>query len=234
MKIVIDALRSWVDLPEDDALRSLFDDVGLEVKRAHTTPLGLVFTLELLANRGDHRCYAGVARELATRLRTPLRLPSVPALQVGDSPHPLRIETDRCLRYALTLLEKTGPASISSPLLDAEELATGSAPVDASNLALLELGQPTHSFDADSVVGPITVRLSRPGETAWPLFAAKAVEIPAGTLVIADDVKILAIAGVIGCEESKTTADTRRVLLDRKSTRLNSSHSSVSRMPSSA
>ena len=92
--------------------------------------------------------------------------------------------------------------------------STGLLPVDATILAGLELGQPTHAFDADKVVGPVTIRTSRAGEKAWPLFQPGPVEIPAGTLVIADDVKILAIAGVIGCEDSKTTADTKRLLLE--------------------
>jgi phenylalanyl-tRNA synthetase beta chain len=89
-----------------------------------------------------------------------------------------------------------------------------SAPVDATNLSNVELGQPTHAFDADTIAGGITVRLSRRGERAWPLFAAEPREIPEGLLVIADDDKILAIAGVIGCEESKTTDATTRLLLE--------------------
>ena len=53
-----------------------------------------------------------------------------------------------------------------------------------------ELGQPTHVFDADTVVGGITIRESRPGEQAWPLFAEERIELPEGTVVIADDEKI--------------------------------------------
>ena len=49
---------------------------------------------------------------------------------------------------------------------------------------------------------------------AWPLFAEEKVEVPTGAIVIADDEKILAIAGVIGCEESKATETTTRILLE--------------------
>ena len=86
--------------------------------------------------------------------------------------------------------------------------------MDATNLANLEFGQPTHCFDADTIVGPISIRLARPGEQAWPLFAEDKVEVPEGAVVIEDDEKILAIAGVIGCEESKATETTTRILLE--------------------
>ncbi|NCG18282.1 MAG: hypothetical protein GWP91_04620, partial [Rhodobacterales bacterium] len=99
-------------------------------------------------------------------------------------------------------------------VLEAAGMHSLTAPVDATNLVNLELGQPTHAFDADKLVGPITIRTSIQGETAWPLFTEGRVTLAAGTLVIADDEKILAIAGVIGCEESKTTEATTRLVLE--------------------
>jgi phenylalanyl-tRNA synthetase beta chain len=98
--------------------------------------------------------------------------------------------------------------------LAAADLQSVHAAVDATNLANLELGQPTHAFDADRIDGPIVVRTSRPGEKAHPLFTEEPVELPPDTLVIVDDTKVLAIAGVIGCEESKTTEHTTRMLLE--------------------
>lgn len=214
MKIHADILRSYIELPKDlHALRALLDDCGLEVKRLD--PDGHM-TLELLANRGDHHCYEGLARELCGRLGNPVRTPELTKLTVGESPWPLRLETDRCLVYTATLLEGGSgslPPAVLAPLT-AAGIHTLTAPIDATNLVNLELGQPTHAFDADALDGPITIRLSRPGEQAWPLFAAGKVALPTGTLVIADDSKILAIAGVIGCEESKTTATSRRILLE--------------------
>src|SRR4029079_10066830 len=88
--------------------------------------------------------------------------------------------------------------SILAPLT-AADVHSISAPVDASNLTNFDIGQPTHAFDADKIDGPIIIRLSRKGEKAWMLFTSEAVEIPVGTLVIADNSKILGIAGVIGC-----------------------------------
>lgn len=222
MKIGLSVLRRFVELPEPfHEVRRWMDRVGLEVKRAAPdAPHGGGMTLELLANRGDHHCYEGVARELGARLARPVTLPPVAALTEGDPPHPVALRTDKVLRYSLTELRRV-PGAAAAPLaaealavLDAAEMASVSPPVDATNVANLELGQPTHAFDADTIVGPITLRSSVEGEVAWPLFQPGPVPVPVGTLVVADDVKILAIAGVIGCEESKTTDGTTRILLE--------------------
>lgn len=220
MRIAVEELRCYVDVPiEPRALRDLLDDVGLEVKRSDVHPeLGPVLTLELLANRGDHHCYAGLARELSGRLGVPVNLPPITALATGSSPIEVRIASPLCLVYTATLLERTGPEDELDGFelrpLEAAGLHSVSVPVDATNLANLELGQPTHAFDADKIDGPIVVRPSRAGEKAWLLFEPEAREIPEGLLVIADASKILAVAGVIGCEDSKTTETTRRVLLE--------------------
>lgn len=219
MRIAAEILAQYTDLPDDPrALRPLLDDLGLEVKRVEQTGLGPVYTLELLANRGDHHCYAGVAREITGRTGGPLRLPEVAPLLVGDGPVGIQIQTPLCLRYSATLLARTGePRPLSDEALrtlTAAGIHSLTAPVDATNLSNLELGQPTHAFDADKVRGAITIRLSLPGERAWLLFQAAPVTLPVGTLVIADEEKILAIAGVIGCEDSKTTIESARILLE--------------------
>lgn len=218
MKISAAHLGHYTRLPAElRALRAVLDDIGIEVKRIDTTGAAPILTLELLANRGDHHCYAGIARELHGRTGGGLCQPAVRELTAGDSPIRLRNESALCLLYTATLLESTEPGMLPPSVLQpltAAGIHSLTAPVDATNLSNFELGQPTHAFDADTIVGGITIRLSRDGERAWPLFTEAPREIPAGLLVIADDEKILAIAGVIGCEESKTTAETTRLLLE--------------------
>ena len=217
MKISATILQQYVELPSSGRdLRMLLDDIGIEVKR-HDEAVGH-FTLELLANRGDHHCYQGIAREISGRTGGGVCAPSTAELTVGTHPHPLALETDLCHLYSATLLTKSGAEqaldkSTLAPL-EAAEIHSVSPAVDATNLSNLEFGQPTHCFDADTISGSITIRLARPGETAWPLFAEEKVVVPEGSIVIADDEKILAIAGVIGCEESKTTENTKRILVE--------------------
>jgi phenylalanyl-tRNA synthetase beta chain len=165
MKIHVDVLRRYTALPESlRQTRLLLDDLGLEVKRLN--PDGHL-TLELLANRGDHHCYEGIAREITGRTGGALTTPPVAALAVGESPWPLRLETDLCLVYTATILERVGedagqltPDQLAP--LRAAGLASVLAPVDATNLSNLELGQPTHVFDADTLVGAVTIRLCSP------------------------------------------------------------------------
>jgi phenylalanyl-tRNA synthetase beta chain len=221
MKISANVLKRFcAGVPaEPKVLRRLLDDVGVEVKRLDVQAGDALLTLELLANRGDHHCYAGVAREVAARTKTAFTLPEGRALPVGAPPLPLKIESEKCLLYTATPFRVTGGLKKSlgkaaDELLNAAGLLTGNAAIDVTNLVNLELGQPSHAFDRARIQGGITIRLSRAGEKAWLLFAPEARELPAGTLVIADDVKVLAIAGVIGCEDSKIQDDTTEIILE--------------------
>ncbi len=220
MKFLLEHLRTYTDIPAAPAeARELLDEVGIEVKSLDTTSLGTVVNCELLANRGDHYCYHGVAREVRGRTGGALRFPKLHTLNVLPADETrVRIESPLCLVYTVTELFRGDakgvlPSEVLAPLIAADEHSIN-APVDASNLTNFDIGQPTHAFDADTIDGPITIRTSRKGEKAWMLFTPEAVEIPEGTLVIADDSKILGIAGVIGCVESGITDKTTRILLE--------------------
>ena len=223
MKFLVEHLRTFTDLPErTHDVRELLDDVGIEVKSSETTDAGTVFNCELLANRGDHYCYEGVAREVRGRTGGELRYPPVKALQAQRATDDrVRIDTPLCLVYTVTELFAPAAGAAAAPLpsdvlapLTAADIHSINAPVDASNLTNFDLGQPTHAFDADKIDGPIIVRLSKKGERAWLLFTPEAIEIPEGIMVIADYSKILGIAGVIGCTDSGITGETMRILLE--------------------
>ncbi|MFT7517978.1 MAG: phenylalanyl-tRNA synthetase beta chain, partial [Kiritimatiellia bacterium] len=219
MKIRTSVLSRYIDIPKSTRdLRDLLDDVGLEVKRTEQLPGDLSITLELLANRGDHHSYSGISREIGGRTAGSLRRPEVTTLQVGRCPIVVEVRSPLCLRYSATLLERTGPVAqlpddVLRPIVAAGQKCVR-AEVDATNLANLELGQPTHVFDADTIVGAVVVREAVAGETCLPLFFEARVDVPVGALVVADDVKILAVAGVIGCEECKATQTTTRLLVE--------------------
>lgn len=220
MKLSKNVLGRYTDIPDSARdLRLLLDDVGVEVKKVNDSATDTVFTVELLANRGDHHSYFGIATELSGRSGAGRKMPEVAALTPGESVLQVSCETDKCLTYTATLLEhdETTTAGLTAEMLaplTAADIHSISPPIDATNLANLEIGQPTHVFDADTIVGGITIRLSRPNEQALPLFAESTIVLPPNTVVIADDEKVLAIAGVIGCESSKTTDTTRRIILE--------------------
>jgi phenylalanyl-tRNA synthetase beta chain len=219
VRFLLEHLNTHTELPPSvhDA-RVLLDEVGIEVKTVETTPQGTVFNCELLANRGDHYCYNGVAREVTGRTGRKLNFPQGRKMDVvAADPARVKIETPLCLVYTVTELVRGNSRNLPDEILR-PLLATGvhsiNEPVDASNLTNFDIGQPTHAFDADKIDGPITIRLSREGEKALLLFTTEHIEVPAGTLVIADDSKILGIAGVIGCADSGVDENTTRILLE--------------------
>ncbi|MFH0244586.1 phenylalanine--tRNA ligase beta subunit-related protein [Streptomyces sp. HK10] len=219
MKLTITGLRALLPGLTDDpaAFRNALDESGLEVKSIVAAGADTSVTLEFLANRGDHRCYAGVARELAARLGLPLAPLDVDPPEVGAGP-PASVSSPLCLAYTLTPLEVFDATADLPPdtvgRLKTSAAHTGVAVLDAAEAANTELGQPVQVYDADRVVGAVEVRGSRPGESFRPVGAEEARELPEATLVVADEEKILSVAGVIGGEDSRVTAGTRRVLLE--------------------
>jgi phenylalanyl-tRNA synthetase beta chain len=220
MKLSLTGLRALLPhLPGDVVrVRDALDESGLEVKGIEPAGSDTWVTLELLANRGDHRSYLGVATELAARLGLSPVPPPASELEVGTGGVHVAVESRACLAYSLTpLTVLDGKAAMPDEVtrrLVAAGLLTGSAPVDAANAAALEFGQPTHVFDADRVSGTVRVRESRAGERAHLLGEPEARPLPAGVLVVADQEKILAVAGVLGCEGSRVRDATCRVLLE--------------------
>ncbi len=221
MKINLNALREYISLPDSqDELQDIMEDLGLEVKSASTTEDGPVFTLELLANRGDHHCYQGVARELHGRTEWPLAEIVTKDLPAIENSELVTVTSDLCINYTLTPFacgtESSGKAltEVQAQMVRSSGNNIITPVVDLTNFINVEIGQPLHVFDADKVVGKITVRETEEGEQALLLFHDEPVSLPKGTLVIADAKKILAVAGVMGCEECKPTDETRRVYLE--------------------
>ncbi len=176
---------------------------------------------KLTANRGDCLSHYGMARELGAALGKPARRPEVKALSPGQCPIALHLDAgEDGPQFWGALLEgvKIGPspAWVRRRL---ESLGTRSINnvVDASNLVLLELGHPTHAYDADRLEGAeIRVRDGKEGEVL-PLLDGKTIRLGGGELVIADGAKgrrPIGLAGVMGGRNTEVVDGTRRVFLE--------------------
>jgi phenylalanyl-tRNA synthetase beta chain len=186
-------------------------------------PLDTILDVEITPNRGDLLSHFGLAREIAALTNKrfvgqALRLPSKAA---GDAPalqkKGIKISALReCPFYSARRIEnvKVGP---SPDWLRAKIESVGirsiNNVVDVSNFVMLELGQPTHAFDADKLSGEINVRLAHEAEKFLALDG-KTYELTPENLVIADDERTVGIAGVMGGEESGVTDSTKNVLLE--------------------
>jgi phenylalanyl-tRNA synthetase beta chain len=217
MKLHLSLLKKFVDIPLTSVseIVALLDDLGLEVKAVNNLPNSdVVFTLELLANRADHHGIIGIAREIASRSLTSVRLPALASIEgVRSISLPLRVLTKLCLKYSALELEVSEALKLR-PEIDSYLFATPKhAIVDTLNYVQYELGQPLHGFDRDKLVGELRVEELATEQTIEALDGVKYI-IPAGAVVIADAKKVVAAAGVIGSLDSCVTKNTKRVVIE--------------------
>ena len=123
---------------------------------------------------------------------------------------------DACPTYRFCEIHdiKMAPSNktVQSRLLSAG-INPKNAAIDATNYVCYDLAQPMHCFDADKIVGDITVRMAKPQEKFTDLFGTE-YELCDKDLVITDDAGILALAGVVGGARASTTNETKNIILE--------------------
>jgi phenylalanyl-tRNA synthetase beta chain len=190
------------------------------------TPLGDLLPLaedvllvESTGNRADLLSIYGIAREVAALYGLELAPPpGVDPEPAGDEPVDVSIDDlERCPRYVGRLFRNVHVGQ--SPVwLKSRLVAAGMRPisnvVDATNYVMLALGNPLHAFDLKTLAGEkIVVRRARPGETIRTLDGIDR-KLAESDLVIADAERAVAIAGIMGGEETEIGEATTDVLLE--------------------
>jgi len=181
-------------------------------------PADDVMEVEVTSNRPDCLSHRGLARELAAYFRKPLKPLSHEIVESSLAPLPVEVEdVVACPFYGGRLIEgvKIGksPAWLKNRL-ESIGLRPINNVADITNFVLHDNGHPLHAFDADKLSGDkIVVRRSRKGEKLLALDH-KTYDLPEGLLVIADAEKPVALAGVMGGEDSSVTERTTRVVLE--------------------
>jgi phenylalanyl-tRNA synthetase beta chain len=207
-------------LGEDAAgLLILSPDAKIAAPIGDLFPSDMILDVEITPNRGDLLSHFGLAREIAALTGKKLHKGS---------------EEDRLLKAVNPHAGVTISAPNECPFFSARKIdnvTVGPSPawlrakiesvgirsinniVDISNLVMLELGQPTHAFDADKLKGGINVRLARDGEKFLALDG-KTYSLTPENLVIADQERAVGIGGVMGGEETGVSESTKNVLLE--------------------
>ena len=195
--------------------------VGLAIDAVESHGQDFVLDVEVPSNRPDCLSHVGIAREVTVIEQKQLRLPEgKPPKTEGRSASLTSVEIkdpDLCPRYAARLVRgvKIGP----SPDWLAKRLETiGQRPInnvaDITNYVLHELGQPLHAFDFDKLDGRrIVVRRATTGEKLTTLDGIERT-LTSEMLVIADAEKPVALAGIMGGEDSEISTQTRDVLIE--------------------
>ncbi len=218
-----------------EELRLTGDGEGILILPAGT-PLGVplsdlygdvILDVDVKPNRGDALSILGLAREVAAATNQPVR---VPEIQVEEGSGPavsdrLAVEVrdpDLCPRFVGRWVSgvtvRPSPDHVQMRLLAAGQRPISNV-VDASNYVMLELGKPIHTFDGAAVhAAPdgratIIVRRASAGERLETLDHVLR-ELPADTLLIADPVGPLAVAGVMGGATSEVSEGTTEVIVE--------------------
>lgn len=179
----------------------------------------VIMEIDLTPNRGDCLSIAGVARELRAIARselTPVAISDIEPIIEQTLPIEL-VASDQAPRYVGRVIRDIDDHA-ETPLWMVERLRRSGirslgAVVDITNYVMLELGQPMHAFDLDKISGGIRVRYAERGESLT-LLDGKQVELTPDTLVIADHVRPLAMAGVMGGAESAVGESTRNLFFE--------------------
>jgi phenylalanyl-tRNA synthetase beta chain len=191
----------------------------------------VIFDISIEGNRPDAWSVEGVARDLATRFGRPLRTPTLAtttSTTTSDSYAGAGIDDpDLCGRLTVSVLRHV--RVLPSPSWVAHRLqSAGMRPisnvVDASNLVMLELGQPTHPYDARHVAQrTLRARRARPGEILMTLDGVERVLATSGRglgdtgedcVIVDGDDHVLGLAGIMGGASSEISASTTDVLVE--------------------
>ncbi|TAL83503.1 MAG: phenylalanine--tRNA ligase subunit beta [Rhodanobacter sp.] len=175
--------------------------------------------LKLTPNRPDCLGMTGLAHDVAALFGAAVNVPGESVAKVtSKARRGIRLEAGHDAPRYLGRVVEGIDAAAPTPLWLAERLRRAglrpiSAVVDVTNYVMLELGQPLHAFDHDSLHGDIVVRHAAVGESL-KLIDGSQVELDPGFVVIADEHKALAVAGVMGGFDSRVTDSTANIFLE--------------------
>ncbi len=200
-----------IELPADaPSGTSIYEYLGLDDN---------LIELELTPNRGDCISLAGVAREVSAINNVDLKDASGKIIKATiEDDFPVEIlAPEACPHYVGRIINNIDP-SAQTPVWMQEKLRrSGLRPispvVDVTNFVMMELGQPMHGFDFDKLEGGIRVRWAKAGEK-FTLLDQSEIECGSDLLVIADQRKAVALAGIMGGLDSSVQHDTRNIFLE--------------------
>lgn len=220
MKISHTWLQEYFDetLPAPEKVADLLNRHSFEVEGVEEVAGDTVIEVDILPNRAhDAMGLDGIARDLSAILEIPLKEPTDSSAVIGqDQKRSIVIEDSRCVRYeGLEIVDAQNTESPQEVKEKLERIGEKSISllVDLTNIVMFETGQPMHAFDSAKLSGDISARSAKTGETMTTLDG-KDLELEAEHLVIADDEKVLALAGVKGGGAAEVTIDTKDIYVE--------------------
>ena len=214
----------FISLPEigiEDAPEGVFvldSETPLGIDASKLLGLGEedIIEIEITPNRGDALSVRGLAREIGAIFDI-RRKEKYPVVSISQEFIPeIEVLADKTHRYRGIVIKNVS-VGISPLDVRLKLIKSGQKPinniVDVTNVILLQEGQPLHAFDLDKIEGKVTVRYARRGEKIVTLDGEER-ELNETDIVIADEKKAIAVAGVIGGENTKVDECTKNILLE--------------------
>ena len=221
---------------ESEGMICSSDELGLTHTRAHgilvldeKIPLGTdvstlygkadtVFELEITSNRPDLLSHLGVARELGVLLNKPVKLPEIKDIPGQGKALDVEIQNaEGCGRYIGRVIR--GVKNAESPEWMKERLAAmglnpKNALVDITNYVMFELGNPLHAFDLREVEGGKVIVRNAQADEKFTVLGGRELVLTENCLLIADEKKATALAGIMGGKDSGIKDDTTDIFIE--------------------
>ncbi|MBF7683213.1 phenylalanine--tRNA ligase subunit beta [Acinetobacter sp. B5B] len=177
-----------------------------------------VLDISITPNRGDCFSLRGIAREVAVINQLAVTTPEIKDVSSTlNEEKSIELATDGVARYLGRVVRHLDFNAVTPDWmvqrLQRSGIRTHSLLVDITNYVLIELGQPMHAFDLDKISGQITVRQAYPDEELV-LLNEQNVKLSSDIMVIADEEKALALAGIMGGLHSRVTENTQAIFLE--------------------
>ena len=211
---IADSSEGLMELPADAVVgQDIREYLGLDDK---------IIDVDLTPNRGDCLSIAGLAREVSANFLAEVTEQRVDAVAPAiDDTFPVRVDApEGCPRFTGRVIRNVD-VTRPTPLWMVERLRRSGIRsidpvVDVTAYVMLELGQPMHGYDLNTLSGTIVARMAKAGEKLVLLDGQEVLftEENEKTLVIADEDKVLGIAGVMGGEGSGVSGETKDVYLE--------------------
>ena len=219
MKLNIQWLKEILPkIPSNNKLCDKLTSIGLEVSNSKTSKHGFIIDIDITPNRSDCLSVFGIARDLSAAYRQKILAPKASNINIKKSNQIIKSVNKKISPHYTCLTinginNRTKTPSLIRDRLESCGITSINLIVDILNYVMVELGQPFHAFDNDTLDGKLNVRFSKKNEIIDSLNDKK-YALKERTPVIADKSKVHAIAGIIGSKNSAVTKSSKNIIIE--------------------
>ncbi|MFH1318023.1 MAG: phenylalanine--tRNA ligase subunit beta [Candidatus Omnitrophota bacterium] len=199
-------------------LASLLTMSGIEVEHFQAEGNDWVFDIEVTTNRYDWLSIIGISREIASCLHQKLKIkyPKIKRTRLLKEKKIIIEDRNDCSFYVGSMIKgvtvNSSPSWLSQRVQHCSVNSINNI-VDITNYCMLKWGNPLHAFDADKIEGDIYIRRAKTDES-FVGIDDKERKLNKDNLVIADNRKVIALAGVIGAKNTEVDERTKNIFLE--------------------